>query len=127
MSETAAIIACVILGGLCVFQVGLAAGAAWGRLAWGGTHVVLPRGFRIASAGSVLIYAGIAFVLLDRAGLVDRLPDHISRPAAWALVGFFALGIVLNAISRSRPERIVMTPVVALLTLCTLLVALGTE
>ena len=39
------------------------------------------------------------------------------------LAGFFALGIVMNAISRSRSERLVMTPVVALLAACCLAVA----
>jgi hypothetical protein len=34
------------------------------------------------------------------------------------------LGIGLNAISRSRPERLVMTPVVLVLAACCLLIAL---
>ena len=41
------------------------------------------------------------------------------------MTGYFALGVPLNAISRSRPERLVMTPVVLLLALCCLVVALG--
>ena len=45
--------------------------------------------------------------------------------AIWVLTGYFALGIVLNAISRSRPERLVMTPVVLLLAACCLVLALG--
>jgi hypothetical protein len=41
------------------------------------------------------------------------------------ITAYFALGIALNAISRSRPERLVMTPVVLLLAVSCLLIALG--
>ena len=41
------------------------------------------------------------------------------------LTGYFVLGIAMNAISRSRPERLVMTPVVAILAVACLLLALG--
>lgn len=41
------------------------------------------------------------------------------------LVGYFALGILMNAISRSLPERLVMTPVVFVLAVCCLIIALG--
>ena len=43
----------------------------------------------------------------------------------WVLTGYFALGVVLNAISRSRPERLVMTPVAVVLTVVCLRLALG--
>ncbi len=125
MAETAAVIASVVLALLGLFQLFLAAGRPWGRLAWGGSHVVLPTRLRMASTASVFLYALIAFVLLDRARVIDWLQDGVATPAAWVLVGYFALGILLNAISRSRPERMVMTPVVAILGATSLLVALG--
>ncbi len=43
----------------------------------------------------------------------------------WVLTGYFTLGIVLNGISRSKPERNVMTPVSLLLAVLCLIVALG--
>ena len=118
-----AIIAVVILALLAVFQIALAAGAPLGHLAWGGQHRVLPRTLRIGSAVSIAIYALIAVVLLDRAGIIEVIPFDIV--AAWVVFAYFALGIVLNGISRSRPERFVMTPVVLVLAVLSLLVALG--
>ena len=47
------------------------------------------------------------------------------RIATWALLGYFAIGIVMNAISRSRPERYTMTPVATMLALATLVIALA--
>ena len=114
----------MLLAGLAVFQVGLAAGRPWGRLAWGGQHVVLPTRFRAGSAVSILIYGLIAVVFLSVAGLVSVLPGGFVDVAIWVLVGYFALGVLLNGISRSPAERAVMTPSVLVLGACCLVVAL---
>nr|WP_202627571.1 hypothetical protein [Cellulomonas sp. APG4] len=109
-----------------VFQLALASGRPWGRFAWGGRHEgVLPRGLRVASAVSVLVYALLGVVVLDRAGLVDVLPDGASRVAAWVVAGYLGLGVLMNLASRSRSERAVMTPVAAVLCGAAVLVALG--
>ena len=108
-----------------MFQVALIAGAPIGRFAWGGQHDVLPSRLRIGSAVSIVLYALFAVVLLDRAGVIDVLPDIVSTVGAWVLVAYFALGIVLNGISRSKPERNLMAPVSLVLAVLSLLVALG--
>jgi hypothetical protein len=119
-----AVVACVLLAALAVFQVLLVAGRPLGLFAWGGQHEVLPRGLRIGSASSVVLYVVIAAVILQAAGLISVVPDDVTGVGIWVLTGYFALGIVLNGISRSRPERLVMTPVVTVLTACCLVVAL---
>jgi hypothetical protein len=108
-----------------VFQGLLVAGLPLGRFAWGGQNAVLPAGLRIGSAVSIGLYAVFAVLVLQAAGRLSLLPAGFVDVAIWVLVGYFALGIVLNGISRSRPERLTMTPVVALLALSCLVVALG--
>jgi hypothetical protein len=125
VAEAAALLATVILGGLALFQAGLAAGQPWGRLAWGGQHVVLPSRLRIGSAVSIVLYVAIAAVVLTAAAVVLVLPRGFADVAIWVLVGYFALGILLNGVSRSRAERAVMTPLVVGLTACCLVVALA--
>jgi hypothetical protein len=122
---TAAVLACALLAGLAVFQVLLVAGAPLGRFAWGGQHEVLPTGLRIGSVVSVVLYALFAAVVLQAAGRISLVADGLVGVAIWVLTGYFFLGIVLNGISRSRPERLVMTPVVLTLSICCLLIALG--
>jgi hypothetical protein len=122
----AAVVAYVLLAGLAVFQVALAAGAPLGHLAWGGKHRVLPKGLRIASALSVLVYALFAFMISRAAALASETGDYRSDyPAIWVLTAYFGLGILANAASRSVPERLVMTPVAAVLFTCCLLIALA--
>lgn len=125
MTVWAATAIVILLVGLTVFQAALVAGAPLGQLAWGGQHRLLPTRLRIGSAISILIYAGIAMVVLARAGLVPWPPGDWVPALCWAVAGYLVLGIPLNAISRSRPERLVMTPLVTLLAALALIVALG--
>ena len=120
----AAVVAYVLLGALVVFQIALAAGAPLGHLAWGGKHRVLPRGLRIASAVSVLLYALFAWVIAGAVAGIDRFGDHVppENPGIWVLTAYLGIGVVMNAVSRSRPERLVMTPVaLALAGICLVL------
>lgn len=116
--------ALVLLAALAALQVLLAFGAPFGRLAWGGQHRVLPAGLRVGSVISVAAYTAMAALLLSRAGVIEGDGASV-RIATWALLGYFSLGILVNAISRSRPERLTMTPVTVVLALATLVIALA--
>lgn len=114
----------VLLSLLAVFQLALALGAPWGRFAWGGQHPgVLPAGYRIGSAVSILIYAGIAALGLDRGGVIDVVPDGAARVAMWVVFAFLALGVIMNGISRSKHERYTATPVALVLAVLALILA----
>ncbi|QXQ10808.1 hypothetical protein [Paeniglutamicibacter sp. Y32M11] len=122
----AAIIFVAVLSLLLLFQLALALGAPWGRFAWGGQHPgVLPQGHRIASAFSILLYGFMAIVVLNRAGFLVVLSDSFSRVGIWVVFTIFALGVVLNAISRSKPERYVMAPMALVLAALALVTALS--
>jgi hypothetical protein len=126
LSQPAAFVFSVTIGLLGLFQLALAAGAPWGRLAWGGGHERLPTGYRIGSLVSILVYAVLAVIVLERAGLLALLPSpQIASLGVWIVAGYMALGIVMNAVSRSLPERLVMTPVALVLSIAAALVAFG--
>jgi hypothetical protein len=126
MTEIAAIAACTILAALAVFQAALIAGAPIGRFAWGGQHDVLPPRLRIGSVVSIVLYAAFALVILERAELATIFGSAgFVQVACWVLFGYFALGIVMNGISRSKPERNTMAPVSLVLAVLVLIVALG--
>lgn len=124
MITLALVVALALLSALAALQILLVFGAPLGRFAWGGQHEVLPVRFRVGSAASVVSYAAIAILLLSRAGVVAGDGTFV-RVAIWVLFGYFTLGILMNAVSRSRPERFTMTPIVTVLALATLVVALA--
>ena len=124
MPEIAAIVACVVLAALSIFQISLAAGTPLGRFAWGGQHDVLPSRLRGASIFSVVLYGFFALVALNQAGIITALRPGLAQPLLIAMTVYFFIGIGMNAISRSRPERFVMTPVAAILALTFLIICL---
>ncbi len=126
LHQLAAIVACAVLAALTVFQAALIAGAPLGRFAWGGQHDVLPNKLRIGSAVSIALYVLFAYVALARAGLAPLLVNEtFTSVSAWVLTAYFALGVVMNGISRSKPERLVMTPTALLLAALYLVLSLN--
>lgn len=115
----------VVLATLAVFQLALILGAPLGHFAWGGQHRVLPARLRIGSAVGIVIYALIAAIAWDRVGAIDVFPAPFAEVAMWVVFAYFVLGILMNAISRSKPERFTMVPVTIILAVLSLLIALG--
>ena len=110
---------------LAVFQLALILGAPLGRFAWGGQHRVLPGRLRVGSAVSILIYALIALIAWDRVGAIDVFPEPFSEVAMWVIFAYFVVGILMNALSRSKPERYTMVPVSAVLAVLSFFIAMG--
>lgn len=125
MNVVAAFVATGVLAGIAVVQLLAVLGMPVGRMLWGGAHRVLPRRLRIGSAVSIVVYAAFAWVLLSRAGAVAGRDSGFVVVATWVLLAYFAIGVVMNVISRSPLERAVMTPACALLAGATLVVAFG--
>ena len=124
MTAIALVVALALLAALAVMQILAASGLPLGRFAWGGTHHVLPRGLRVASAASVLVYAGLAALLLSRAGVLPAGDSAAVIVLTWVAFAFFAASVALNAISRSPVERWTMTATSLLLAAATLVIAL---
>ena len=126
MLTAVALLFCALLAALTAFQLALILGAPLGRFAWGGQHVVLPRGLRIGSAVSIVIYAGFALLALAKAHLMLRVPSGaFVGTAMWVVAGYLLLGVAMNAISRSKPERWTMTPLALALAGCAFVLARG--
>ncbi len=114
-----------VFAALAVFQLALVFGAPLGRFAWGGQHRVLPTRLRIGSLVSIALYAAFVAVAWDRVGALALFPDGFSHVAMWVIFGYSALGIVMNAVSRSRAERFTMVPVTIILTALSFFLAMG--
>lgn len=123
--EISAYIACVILAALALFQLALILGAPIGKFAWGGAHTVLPIKLRVGSFVSIILYGIFAIFILGKAGLTSIISDEgIVNVGIWVLTAYFVLGVFMNGISRSKPERALMTPVALVLAVLCLLIAL---
>lgn len=118
--------ALLILAALTIFQFLLVTGAPLGKFAWGGSYKILPKKLRIASTLSIIIYVVIAALIASRVNLLSVVRDaSILTIGMWVLFVYFLSGVVLNAISRSKYERLTMTPVCIILSGCLLILAMN--
>ena len=110
-ASTAGKTAAVLLLVVVTFQVALAAGAPFGRAAFGGaTRGVLPDALRVTSATAAVVYLMLAGVAgTPWTGATAR------RRTLYAAAALMGVGTVLNAASPSLLERLLWTPVTAAL------------
>lgn len=126
MNEVLAIIASIILFNLSIFQLLLIIGFPLGKFAWGGNHLVLPKKLRISSGFSIAIYYFFILVLLNQGDVISLFSKSGWINIAHIIMTVYSFfGIPLNAISRSKPERIVMTPIATLLSILSLLILIN--
>lgn len=123
------IAACTAFSGfiyIACFQVLLALGAPLGHLAWGGRHRRLPAKLRIASLFSVGIAVLGGLCVTETVQWTSIVSDfEATGVMMWVFVGLFALSTLGNAVSKSRQERRIGTPVAFLLFVSCLILALG--
>lgn len=125
MTTFATILLFVLLFGLGLFQLLLAAGAPLGHLAWGGRYRTLPPRLRVSSAISAALYAAFIVLVLDGAGVLSLLSSQITGVGMWVLAGLLALGAFPNLMSRSRHERYLMAPLALVMSVLSAIVALS--
>ena len=113
MSQTAAIIYCLIVLAVIAFQVFLILGAPWGKITQGGRWPdVLPVQGKFIAFVSIFILIFMAMVSLSAAGLVFELPVW----TIWAAIGIQSVSMVLNWITPSIPERRLWGPITTVMT-----------
>lgn len=84
-----------------------------------------PTRLRIACVTSIAPYAVFAVFITNKAGLVDFIGSrHVLDIGMWVFTVYFFIGVGMNSLSRSKPERYLMTPVAGILAVSFLVVAL---
>jgi hypothetical protein len=97
-----------------LFHVAAICGAPVGHLTMGGRWSgVLPPAARLMSALSMGVILLLAFVVLARAGVVDR---SIPRWGMRAVLGYLAVAIPLHVATPSPGERKLWLPVILAMT-----------
>ncbi|MBL0385769.1 hypothetical protein JJB07_03825 [Tumebacillus sp. ITR2] len=108
--EIPAIISVVIFLVVAIFQLLLTFGAPLGEASWGGKHKgVLPANLRFASLVGAVLLVCMALVVLGDTDVISVgfRPPHL---LLWVITGFMALNTLGNLASKSKYEKIIMTP-----------------
>ena len=122
----AAIIAVVIFVVISVLQLLLALGLPLGKLAYGGKYEKLPTNMRIMSLVAIGIFALGSISVLERAGIITIFNNLIfTLVIVWIIAIYLAFNTLLNAISKSKQEKLIMTPLSLILAICCFIVAIA--
>lgn len=109
-----------------LFQLAMALGAPWGEFAMGGKYPgKFPPKIRIAAIIQLLVLAFFGIIGMIRSGLILSSWFDFSSKAIWFVVGFFALGTIMNLITPSKKERNLWAPITFFLLLSSLRMALS--
>jgi hypothetical protein len=128
IARVAAIIYAIVTLGVLAFQIALAAGAPWGAYAMGGASPgQFPPALRIAAVIQAVLLAGMAAVILARAGLVLPGWSRVSHWLVWIVVALTGLSLILNLITPSAGERALWLPTLSLLLISSLIVAFSSS
>lgn len=104
------IIVAIMFISISFFQVLLSLGYPLGEYAMGGYYKVLPKKLRIVSVINAIILLFMGFVFLQHTDVLsgfDFLPTNI---LVWVITIFLGFNTIANLISRSKKERLIMTP-----------------
>lgn len=124
VAHIAAVTYAIISVGVVAFQLALALGMPWGAYAMGGVYPgQFPPPMRVAAVIQAVLLSLVAGVVLACAGLALPRWARVSRWLTWGVVSLLGVSVLLNFISPSGGERIIWTPVAALLLLCAIVVA----
>ncbi|MCA0972183.1 hypothetical protein LCM20_16365 [Halobacillus litoralis] len=109
-----------------VLYILLAFGLPYGDFAMGGKYTVMPVSLRIACSISVLIQVAAMIFLLQTGQIVSiSFIAPIAREVCYVFAVYLFFNTVMNFFSRSKKEKLVMTPLSLLTAICFLITALN--
>ncbi len=123
--QIAAITNAFIFTILSIYQVLLVLGIPIGEASWGGQYKVLPVKFRIGSAISVFILSFSSIVFLQYGNIISTIfVIPWENIIVWIITIYMGLNTFGNFCSKSKYEKLIMTPITIIAFLAGLIVAI---
>lgn len=114
----------IAFSGAAILYILLTLGLPYGEYAMGGKYTVMPSRMRVVCAISVIIQL-IAILYLLQAGHVISMGLPFDRGVCYSFAAYLFLNTLMNLLSRSIKEKIVMTPLSFVTAICFWLTAVN--
>ena len=108
--DISSIIVAILFGAIAIFQVLLSLGYPLGEYAMGGYYKVLPKKLRIVGVINALILLFMGFVFLQHTNVLNGIDFLSTNILVWIITIYLGINTIANLISRSKKERLVITP-----------------
>lgn len=120
-----ALLGALLFGMIAVLTLLVTFGAPLGEFTMGGRHRIIPPRLRIATAVSFFIQLAGVFAILYVGGKINLpLPFSVARGFCLFMGIYLLINTVMNFLSTSKKEKLVMTPASFVTALCFLITAL---
>lgn len=103
--------------GAVILYILLSLGLPYGEFAMGGRHRIMPPQMRVACGVSVVIQL-VAILYLLQAGNVISIGLPFDRRVCYFFAVYLMLNTIMNLLSRSMKEKLVMTPLSLITAIC---------
>lgn len=122
----AAITGSILFGIMAIIYILLVLGFPLGEFAMGGRHKVLPPKMRALVAVSILIQILGILVLLQGGGVINAgFSPAVVKVLCYVFAVYLSLNTVMNLFSQSKKEKIIVTPMAAIVAVCYWVTALN--
>jgi hypothetical protein len=109
-----------------VLYVLLALGLPYGEYAMGGKYKILPKKERIICIISVIIQTFAIIILLQAGGVIwVGFLNKIANLSCYLFAVYLSLNVFMNLLSKSKKEKLYMTPLSFVIAICFWLTALN--
>ncbi len=114
-----ALIGSLLFSLIVILYILLVVGLPYGEFAMGGKYKIVPPGMRLMIVFSICIQVLGILVLLQSGGVASfGFPAGALKILGYVYAVYLSLNVFMNGFSRSRKERIVMTPLSLITALC---------
>lgn len=102
-----------------ILYVLLALGLPYGEFAMGGKYKVMPKQMRIVCVISIIVQLIAILVLFEKGNVLSiGLPQGLAKGVCIFFAIYLSLNTVMNAVSKSKKERLAMTPLSLITAVC---------
>ncbi len=121
-----AIIGSISISFIAILYITLVLGLPYGEFAMGGKYTVMPKLMRVMCAISVFVQIFAMIILLQTGNLLTtKIPYNVAKIGCYAFAVYLVLNTIMNAISKSKKEKYIMTPLAAITAICFFITAMG--
>jgi len=119
MIQVAAIVGAILFFAVSLLYTAVTFGAPLGEYLMGGKYKILPPKVRVMTGVSVIVQLLVICVLLQAGGIIGALlPAVVMKPLGYFFAAYFSLNVVMNLFSKSKKEKLLMTPLSLIAAIC---------
>ncbi|WP_124100020.1 hypothetical protein [Ruminococcus sp. Marseille-P6503] len=120
-----AIIGASVFSVVIVLSILIICGLPLGELTMGGQYKIFPKGLRIILVGQLVLQIFFVVIILQMGGFIPLwFSDNITKIICIVMAIYLSFNTVINFISKSKKEKLVMTPFSAISAICFWITAL---